>query len=112
MRDVELLIRRARDMGACFVLEEDKVKVRAQNRLPDDLIAELCKLKPQVISVLKQQCKSDDCWALEEWRKSSIPSWKRILAESRAQGDKKREEYALWMLQEVLKADEIQEECE
>jgi hypothetical protein len=39
---------------------------------------------------------------LEEWRRVSIPQWWRILQESIQQGDSRREEYARWMLQEVL----------
>lgn len=38
----------------------------------------------------------------EEWRRVSIPDWRRILRESIEQGDKKREEYARWMLREIL----------
>jgi hypothetical protein len=39
---------------------------------------------------------------LEEWQRVSIPEWQRILQESIAGGDKRREEYARWMLKEVL----------
>jgi len=46
------------------------------------------------------------CWVLEEWRRVSIPEWRRVLREAEAQGDARREEYARWMLREVLEADE------
>jgi hypothetical protein len=39
---------------------------------------------------------------LEEWRRISIPDWKRALQESIDTGDKKREEYARWMPKEIL----------
>jgi hypothetical protein len=39
---------------------------------------------------------------LEEWRQVSVPQWQRILQESVQQGNSRREEYARWMLQEVL----------
>jgi hypothetical protein len=39
---------------------------------------------------------------LEIWRKDSIPDWRRILAESIAEGDKGRSNYARWMLRDVL----------
>jgi hypothetical protein len=39
---------------------------------------------------------------LEGWRRVSIPEWQRILQESIAGGDKRREEYARWMLKEIL----------
>ena len=39
---------------------------------------------------------------LEEWRRVSIPEWRRILAESTDRGDDRRAKYARWMLLEVL----------
>jgi hypothetical protein len=39
---------------------------------------------------------------LEEWRRISIPEWRRILQESVEKGDNRREAYARWMLREVL----------
>jgi hypothetical protein len=39
---------------------------------------------------------------LEEWRQVSIPEWRRILGESIDNGDNRREEYARWMLREIL----------
>ena len=41
-------------------------------------------------------------WALWEWRRVSIPEWRRILAQSLTSGDSHRHEYAMWMLDEVL----------
>ncbi|MDP2730590.1 MAG: hypothetical protein Q8O55_08900 [Dehalococcoidales bacterium] len=38
----------------------------------------------------------------EEWRKSAIPEWRRILDESIEQKNKVRETYARWMLKVVL----------
>jgi hypothetical protein len=39
---------------------------------------------------------------LEEWVRVSIPEWHRILQESVEQGDRRRAEYARWMLREIL----------
>lgn len=39
---------------------------------------------------------------LWEWRRVSIPEWQRILRESVDSGDSRREEYARWMLREIL----------
>jgi hypothetical protein len=39
---------------------------------------------------------------LEEWRRTSIPQWQRILQESNDKGDSRRGEYARWMLREIL----------
>ena len=41
-------------------------------------------------------------WMLWEWRRVSTPQWRIILNESMAQDDTKREEYARWMLRDVL----------
>lgn len=41
-------------------------------------------------------------WMLREWRRVSIPQWRDVLRESIEQSDAKREEYARWMLREVL----------
>lgn len=41
-------------------------------------------------------------WMLGEWRRVSIPQWRRILAVSIEQGNSYREEYARWMLSTVL----------
>ena len=41
-------------------------------------------------------------WALWEWRRVSIPKWQGILDESIHNTDRQREEYARWMLREVL----------
>ena len=45
-------------------------------------------------------------WVLEEWRRLSIPEWRRILAESLEAGDVRQADYARWMLAEVLVAPE------
>jgi hypothetical protein len=42
---------------------------------------------------------------LEEWRKINIPTWRRILRESQADGDLHRSEYAKWMLEKVLEVE-------
>jgi hypothetical protein len=39
---------------------------------------------------------------LWEWRRVSIPEWRRILQESADCGDERREDYARWMLREIL----------
>ena len=47
-------------------------------------------------------------WMLWEWRRISIPDWRRILLESMDKKDSKREEYARWMLSEILLDPEYQ----
>ena len=41
-------------------------------------------------------------WMLWEWRRVSIPDWQRILQDSLNQGDSRREQYARWMLRDIL----------
>ena len=41
-------------------------------------------------------------WMLWEWRRISIPDWQRILQDSLNQGDSRREQYARWMLRDIL----------
>jgi hypothetical protein len=47
---------------------------------------------------------------LEEWRRVSIPEWRGILQESVQQGNSRREEYARWMLQDILSDPDYQEQ--
>ncbi len=44
-------------------------------------------------------------WFLEEWRRVSIPEWRRILQEARAAGNQSRAVYAAWMLSDILEAE-------
>ena len=43
-----------------------------------------------------------------EWHKASIPQWKRIRLEAIAAEDRRRREYAEWMLDEILDVDEAE----
>ena len=48
-------------------------------------------------------------WMLWEWRRVSIPEWRLFLQECIDEGNQKREQYARWMLREVLLDPEYQE---
>jgi hypothetical protein len=48
-------------------------------------------------------------WMLEEWRRISLPGWRSILKESLESKDMEREEYARWMLKDVLADPEYKE---
>ena len=41
-------------------------------------------------------------WVLWEWRRSSVPDWRRTLEESIRHGDRATEDHARWMLKEIL----------
>ena len=49
-------------------------------------------------------------WMLWEWRRVSIPEWRRILQEGVEKVDTERKEYARWMLREILLDPDYQEE--
>ena len=53
-----------------------------------------------------------DRWMLWEWRRVSLPVWRRIFRESLDKGDHDRQEYARWMLGAVLLDPEHQEGSE
>ena len=48
------------------------------------------------------QGKGVEPWMLWEWRRVSIPEWRSILQQSIDNKDQRREEYARWMLREIL----------
>ena len=43
-----------------------------------------------------------------EWYRASIPEWKRIRLEAIAAEDRKRREYAEWMLTDILDVDKAE----
>lgn len=103
MTDVTTLIKQCRDLGATFTATGKRLHIQAPEPLPDDVVATLKTVKAQVLAELdKERRDSPDCWVLEEWRRVSIPQWRRILGESIEQRDRKREEYARWMLRDIL----------
>jgi hypothetical protein len=64
------------------------------------------------ISELSAEHANKKQWILEEWRRLSIPEWRRILKESIGTGNISREKYARWMLSEILKDDEYIKETD
>mgnify|MGYP001404698946 CR=1 FL=1 len=51
-------------------------------------------------------------WVLREWRRLSIPDWRRILEKSITANDTAREAYARWMLRDILYDPSYQEPAE
>ena len=99
MNGVEALVDEAQALGARFTLDGERVKVAAQVPLPAPLLEKLREHKSEVLSLLRE---GFEPWALREWRRMSTPEWRRILQESIEKNVSKREEYARWMLREVL----------
>ena len=111
MKDIAVLIERCRALGATLVPIGDRLRVQAPHPLPDAIVAELREAKDEILAELERE--RDDRkvpWMLQEWRRLSIPAWRRILQESIGCNDVKREEYARWMLKEVLEDEEYREE--
>ncbi len=103
MNDASILLKRCRAKGVVFKPRDDRLIVEAEQPLPAELIEELHRHKEQILAELSWERRSaHECWLLEEWRRVSIPAWRRILRESREKNDKGREEYARWMLKEML----------
>ncbi|MFC2027128.1 hypothetical protein ACFLU3_00425 [Chloroflexota bacterium] len=110
MNAAVVIIKECRSQGATLTVEGDKIKVQAPHPLPDNLVSALIEAKPEIMAELQRQ--RDDQfipWMLEEWRRISLPAWRRILSESIESNDVNREEYARWMLHEVLEDEEYTE---
>jgi hypothetical protein len=110
MSKVDSLIKKCRELGATFIPSEDRLDVEAPQPLPDEVVRELIEAKAQIMAQLSWERRHDyQCWALEEWRRVSMPDWRKILKESVDARDIRREEYARWMLREVLFDPQYQE---
>lgn len=108
--EVSVLIDKCRSLGATFTTVGGSIKVQAPEPLPDNLIVALRQAKPQILVQLKQEINNQaECWMLEEWRKTSLPSWRRVLKVSIDAGNSNREAYARYMLREVLDDPEYKE---
>jgi hypothetical protein len=103
MSQVDQIIRRCQELGVQLIPSGDKLKMKATQPPPAELLSAIKEFKREILAELKCRLRKEaQCWALEEWRRISLPEWRRILQESIEEKDKKREEYARWMLREVL----------
>ncbi|MBI4235733.1 MAG: hypothetical protein HY688_00010 [Chloroflexi bacterium] len=107
MSDITILLERAQALRASFQLEGDCLFVEAPDPLPTDFMEELRVSKPLLREYLKAEAHWP--WVLREWRRVSIPAWRQVLADSVQQRDQGREQYARWMLREVLLDPDYQE---
>jgi hypothetical protein len=110
MREVSELIQRCQELGIQLIASGNTLKIRANQTPPEGLLRAIKEAKEKIIAELcYRQRQEASNWLLEEWRKTSLPSWRRILRESIEQQDRRREEYARWMLREVLEDPEYKE---
>ena len=101
--NVNALLEKCRKLGAIFTPINNRLRIEAPHPLPEELISKLKEAKADILTQLfKEQGKSSQCWLLEEWRRISIPEWRQILEESIQNNNTSREEYARWMLKEIL----------
>jgi hypothetical protein len=111
MKNIQILLKECRELGAIFTPLKGSISIQAPEPLPEKLIVELKQAKPEILAELQKYPQNgNDDWLLEEWRKTSIPNWRRILQGSIDTKNVSREEYARWMLKEMLEDPEYLEE--
>lgn len=91
------LLERARAAGLVVRSEGDKLVIRGP-RVAEPLALELIAHKQSVLPLVQEPFVP---WMLREWRRVTIPQWRRNLRESIEQRNTKQEDYARWMLQDV-----------
>jgi hypothetical protein len=117
--DIPALLDTLKTHGITVTVNGDRLKLVPGSRVPQGLADTLRAHKAEVMDYLlnHQACPSTpaeahdpmECWPLKEWRRVSIPEWRRILQESIDKRDSKREAYARWMLRDILLDPEYQE---
>ena len=111
--DAVVLLQRAHAADLTVWAEDDSIQVEGYPTPAALVVIEtLRQNKPEILAYLRQEPAQDSLvpWMLQEWRRVSIPDWRRILRESVTKGDKGRADYALWMLTEVLFDPEYEED--
>ena len=98
---MELAERIMRGRRAILLARQQGLDTSEWEHRLQELVAEAGR-KPQIAEGFEP-------WALWEWRRVSIPDWRRILTESIHNGDVRREEYARWMLRDILLDPEYEE---
>ena len=105
--NVEQLLDRLRRHGVSVSVSGGQIRLVPGSRVPGHLVALLQDNKAAVCNYFFANPDSSgtgrhDCWPLELWRRLSIPEWRERLRQSVESGDKNQEEYARWMLREIL----------
>ena len=97
--EVTEILSRLQYLGVEVKADGDNLLLVPGSRVPTDLVSAIRGSKAEVLSRLADDFEP---WMLWEWRRISIPEWRRILSESMKRADHRREKYARWMLAEVL----------
>jgi hypothetical protein len=104
------LIQQCEELGIQLIPSGSLLKLRANQPPSEEMLTAIKDAKSSILAELKsRQNKTAECWMLEEWRRISIPDWRRILSESTQTKNANREQYARWMLREVLEDPDYQE---
>lgn len=113
------LLEALKTYGISVTVNGDRIRLVPGSRVPLDLAEVVREHKAEVMNYLLRQetCPPmpsytydpKECWPLQEWRRVSIPDWRRILHEAIDRKNAGREEYARWMLREILLDPEYQE---
>jgi hypothetical protein len=100
--DVTQLLDTLRALGVSMIPNGNRLRVRPASKVPIHLWPLIERYKPEILQTLTPPTPIP--WMLEEWRRQSIPQWRRIYRESVAKGGEMRAEYAVWMLTQVLES--------
>ena len=88
------------------LIGDDRLKATVPNDIATpELREQILANKPQLIEELKAKLVKGDA-LLDIWRRDSILQWRDILRESTEKSDHGRRDYAVWMLREILHADD------
>ena len=108
--NAEGIVERAHALGISLSVAGDRVRYAPKSVAPPDFVETLREHKAEVLTYLRDyRTDAVEPWMLREWRRVSIPGWRRILQESIESSDSSREDYARWMLREVLLDPEYRE---
>jgi hypothetical protein len=108
------LLTQAAEAGLRVTADGDRLIVRGP-RKAEPIAKALLEHKAEIMALLSDPDREPAVeeglvpWMLWEWRRISIPEWRSILQESIVKGDARREEYARWMLRDILLDHEYRE---
>ena len=107
------ILDQANELGITLRAVDDHIRYRPKASAPPEFVEALRQHKADVLGYLRREAipKGFEPWVLWEWRRVSIPEWRRILRVSIVLSDGMREQYARWMLSEVLLDPEYENHC-
>ena len=100
------------EMGIAVRVEGGDLLLEPGSRVPLKLISALRENKREVIEYISgsESQGNQTCRVLDEWRRQSIPVWRKKMQQATENHETKGKSYALWMLKEILFDPEYREE--